>query len=173
MSPFPAPSSCPCIRISFRYGIFHPGPPGEEVRAKERIFWKRIPGRGRLDGADFRAGGRSGNNRFSRLRAVGGRENRNGSDNRFLPFMGLIGALQGKIPLFSRSQGIIRLFGSSGFLRQRFHAPLQLCGGIQFACHPFRIPGLPYNPPPSPAVPRASGKGWLRKKCLRDCQRPL
>ena len=30
--------------ISFRYGIFHPGPPGEEVRAKERIFWKRIPG---------------------------------------------------------------------------------------------------------------------------------
>ena len=42
--------------------------------------------------------------------------------------MGLIGALQGKIPLFSRSQGIIRLFGSSGFLRQRFHAPLQLCG---------------------------------------------
>lgn len=54
--------------------------------------------------------------------------------------MGLIGALQGKIPLFSRSQGIIRLFGSSGFLRQRFHAPLQLSGGIQFAGHPFRVP---------------------------------
>ena len=100
----------------------------------------RRSGHGWRDNADFRAAGSCGSGRFPGFRTVNGGGSRNGADNQFLLFMGLVGALQGKVPPFSGFQGIIRLLALPGLLGQRLHTLLQLRGGVQLPGHPLRIP---------------------------------